>query len=163
MDNEIKHSVGKRIAMLRKMRDLKQSDLGQMIGRSQSVISAWEKGVADPGTEGIILIANALNVSPLELLGSHSEETDNIQMPDASMEPEIHEGDMLTVKKNVTLDDLRDGDTVLVDTHKGKGLIRRLFKISAQYMLLSFSPSIPPISVHNVDIKGKVTDIHRKL
>lgn len=81
-------------------------------------------------------------------------------MPDDSMEPQIHKGDVLTVH---TDEIPADGDTVVVDTSKGKGLIRRLFRMGASTLLLSVNPSIPPIGVHYADIKGKVTDIHRKL
>lgn len=160
MDKAVISDVGKRIARYRKMKDLTQFELGEMLGRNQSVISSWEKGI-DPGSDNLILLSHALGVTPNDLLGFQSSESvEQIVMPDDSMEPLIHKGDILTVD---TAGEAQNGDTVLVDTHKGKGLIRRLFKISAQYMLLSFSPSIPPISVHNVDIKGKVTDIHRKL
>lgn len=161
VDNDIKKEVGKRIAVQRKLRDLKQCELGEMIGRSQSVISSWEKGIADPGSDGIILLAEVFGITPNDLLGFKPyDNTKQIVMPDDSMEPQIHKGDVLTVQTDVQA---VDGDTVIVDTSKHKGIIRKLFRIGAQVMLLSVNPSVPPIGVHYADIKGKVTDIHRKL
>lgn len=161
MDNDTKTAIGRNIAKYRKLNDLTQKDLGNMIGRRQGIISSWEKGIADPGSANIILLSNALHVTPNDLLGYISNENRRqIVMPDDSMEPQIHKGDILTIETNTVP---ADGDTVFADTSKGKGLIRRLFRLGAQVMLLSVNPSIPPIGVHYADIKGKVTDIHRKL
>ena len=161
MDREPLITVGKCIARFRKMKNLTQSDLGKMIGVNQAVISGWEIGRYDPGVENIILLSSALGVAPNDLLGYRPPgAVQNVVMPDDSMEPQIHRGDVLTVQTDV---EPTDGDIVAVDTSKGKNLIRRLFHFGAQVVLLSVNPSIPPIGVHYADIKGKVTDIHRKL
>lgn len=160
MDKNALKAIGKRIAAYRKINNLTQSELGEKLGRSQAVVSGWEKG-SDPGCDSLIQIAVALGVTPNDLLGyAPPENTKQIVMPDDSMEPQIHKGDVLIVQTDVQA---VDGDTVVVDTHKDKGIIRRLFHIGTQVMLLSINPSIPPIGVHYADIKGKVTDIHRKL
>ena len=161
MDKNIKLKIKKNIAKYRKMKDLTQTELGELIGRRQGIISSWEKGIADPGSDSILLLSDVLGVTPNDLLGyKPPDDVKQIIMPDDSMEPQIHKGDVLTVQTDVHA---ADGDTVVVDTSKHKGIIRRLFRIGAQVMLLSANPSIPPIGVHYADIKGKVTDIHRKL
>lgn len=161
MDREIITDVGKRIARTRKLRNLTQAQLGEMIGTKQGIISSWEMGKFDPGTDNLMLISRALGVSPAELLGYHPEGVTEIIMPDSSMEPVIHQGDILTVDQ--TEGAPPDGSIVLADTKDKKGIIRRLFRAGVQIMLLAANPSIPPICVHYADIRGKVTDIHRKL
>lgn len=153
-------TIGKRIAYYRKLNNLTQSQFGDMLGRSQAVISSWEKGT-DPGINSIIPICDVLRISPNELLDyKPPKNTCQFVMPDDSMEPQIHKGDVLTVQTDAQA---VDGDTVIVDTSKHKGIIRKLFRIGAHVMLLSVNPAVPPIGVHNADIRGKVTDIHRKL
>jgi SOS-response transcriptional repressor LexA len=78
------------------------------------------------------------------------------------MEPVIRPGDVLDIDTKASI---HDGDTVLCDTTAKNGLLRRLFRSGAQFILLAANPAIPPIKTdkRNVDIKGKVTDIHRKL
>ena len=162
MEKDIKTSVGRNIAKYRKLKNLTQSELGAMIGRRQGVLSSWEKGIADPGSEYLLILSHALGVSPNDLLGYEPPDgTQKIVMPDESMEPHIRKGDILTVQK--TDEPPQDGDTVLVDTPKESGIIRKLFRFGTHVMLLSINPAFTPIGAHNVDIIGKVTDIHRKL
>ena len=161
MEDNTLVSIGKRIAGYRKLRNLTQSDLGKMLGRSQAVVCGWEKG-SDPGLKSLIQLSHALGVTPNDLLGYEPPDgTQKIVMPDESMEPHIRKGDILTVQK--TDEPPQDGDTVLVDTPKESGIIRKLFRFGTHVMLLSINPAFTPIGAHNVDIKGKVTDIHRKL
>lgn len=162
METDIIKAVGRNIAQHRKRQGITQTELGNLIGRSQGVISSWEKGVADPGSDNLILLSQILDVSPLDLLGVRPDGEQKIIMPDESMMPEIHAGDTLTIKENATY---KDGDIVIVDTTHETGIIRRLFRFGVQITLLAFNPSITPICTdrHNVSIKGKVTDIHRRI
>lgn len=154
--------VGKRIAQYRKRQGFTQTELGNMIGRSQGVISSWENGTADPGCENLVQLSELLGVSPLDLLGVQPEGQHKMEMPDESMMPEIHPGDTLTIKEN---ENYKDGDIVIADTTHETGIVRRLFRFGVQITLLAFNPAITPINTDraNVKIKGKVTDIHHKV
>lgn len=154
--------VGRRIAQQRKLRNLTQTQLGEKIGKSQAVISAWEKGQNDPGSNYIILLSQVFDISPLDLLGDYREGKRQITMPDESMMPEIHQGDTLTITET---GNFHDGDIVIADTTRETGVIRRLFRFGIQVTLLAFNPAITPINTDraNVKIHGKVTEIHRKL
>jgi transcriptional regulator with XRE-family HTH domain len=162
MDSKINAMIGKRIAYYRKIKNMTQSELGKAIGgKGQTVISAWEKGVADPGSDNIIALSKVLGVTPHDLLG-YTDGTSKMVVQDDSMFPEIRPGDVLDIDSKASI---HDGDTVLCDTTAKNGLLRRLFRSGAQFILLAANPAIPPIKTdkRNVDIKGKVTDIHRKL
>ena len=161
MDREVLKTVGKQIARYRKMKNLKQSDLGDLLGVNQAVISGWEIGRYDPGSDNIILLSKALGVTPNEILGFFPENIKQIEMPDESMSPVISQKDVLTV--DVAEESPPDGSIVVADTKDCSGIIRKLFRHGTQFMLLAIDPSVPPICAHNVNIKGKVTDIHRKL
>jgi SOS-response transcriptional repressor LexA len=95
------------------------------------------------------------------LLG-YDDGTSRVVVQDDSMSPEIRPGDVLDIDQNASI---HDGDTVLCDTTAKNGLLRRFFRAGAQFLLLASNPAIPPIKtdIENVKIKGKVTDIHRKL
>lgn len=54
---------------LRKAKGLSQKQLAAILGCSQNMISQWENGTRDPGTETLILISNYFNVSIDYLLG----------------------------------------------------------------------------------------------
>jgi phage repressor protein C with HTH and peptisase S24 domain len=162
MQKSVLTIMGKRIAYHRKRLDLTQKELGDLVGgKSQSVISSWEKGIADPGTENILMLSKVLGVTPHDLIG-YTDGTSKMVVQDDSMEPVIRPGDVLDIDTKASI---HDGDTVLCDTTAKNGLLRRLFRSGAQFILLAANPAIPPIKTdkRNVDIKGKVTDIHRKL
>lgn len=61
--------VGKRIKQLRIQMDKLQKDLADAIGVSQAVVSNWERGFSEPPYIMLVKVAEALGVSPAELLG----------------------------------------------------------------------------------------------
>lgn len=46
------------------VRSMKQSDLAQAVGTTQSAISAWITGKSEPGARTVFLVETALDVSP---------------------------------------------------------------------------------------------------
>lgn len=66
MDKSI---VGMNIKQARKQKKMKQKELAELIGRTESSIRKYEKGLIDVPNEVIGLIARTLDVSPAELLG----------------------------------------------------------------------------------------------
>ncbi|MEK5282578.1 MULTISPECIES: helix-turn-helix domain-containing protein [Paenibacillus] len=73
--------TGDRIRNLRKRNNLKQRQLGDLIGVSPQVISNWERGYSPPDNENIAKLAEALNTSTDYLLGR----LDDIFSDDLSM------------------------------------------------------------------------------
>jgi transcriptional regulator with XRE-family HTH domain len=64
---------GKIIRESRKSRNLTQSELGNMIGKTQGQISEWEKNVTEPSSEDKIKLCEALNLSLIKLYGIKNE------------------------------------------------------------------------------------------
>lgn len=60
--------IGKRIAELRKKRDMTQFELADRLGISYQAVSNWERGEATPDAERIIVLAAALGISTDTLL-----------------------------------------------------------------------------------------------
>ena len=54
----------------RKERNIKQSELANMIGVSRSTVAMWESGSSQPSNEILIILSKTLNVSLDELLGN---------------------------------------------------------------------------------------------
>ena len=77
--------IAQRILAARKMRGMTQDELAEKSGySSRTTIAKIEKGEVDLTTTKIILIANALDVSPRYLMGW--EESDNAEMTKAVKE-----------------------------------------------------------------------------
>ncbi len=70
MDKSI---VGMNIKQARKMKKMKQKELAELIGYTESSISKYEQGLIDIPNTVIGLIARALDVSPVDLLGESWE------------------------------------------------------------------------------------------
>lgn len=78
--------VGRNIKQARKKRHLKQKELAEIIGYTESSISKYEQGLTEIPNSVIELIAKALQVSPLQLLGS--EEWDEAFNPNGKLAKE---------------------------------------------------------------------------
>jgi transcriptional regulator with XRE-family HTH domain len=59
---------GKQLAKLRRAKGLKQHELEEKIGSGPQYVSHLETGRSKPGFDNIFQIAEALDVSPMELL-----------------------------------------------------------------------------------------------
>lgn len=64
-----KYIIGMNIKKYRKLKKLKQKELAEMIGYTESSISKYEQGLIQIPNTVIDLISKALDVSPLEILG----------------------------------------------------------------------------------------------
>ncbi len=67
------YEIGKRICKYRKMKNISQKELANMLGITNSRVSNWEQGVNRPDVETLAKVCKALDVSPSELL--------NIKLP----------------------------------------------------------------------------------
>jgi transcriptional regulator with XRE-family HTH domain len=69
-DNTTKDSFGRRVKERRAALGMSQADLAKMSDTRQALISAIERGEANPTFDSILRIAIALQVSAAELLGN---------------------------------------------------------------------------------------------
>ena len=65
--------IGQFIASLRKERGMTQAELAKILNVTTQAISKWECGKGSPQASLIIPLANALKVSPSEMLSAHKE------------------------------------------------------------------------------------------
>ena len=68
--------IGERIKELRKSKKMSQSELGKFIGVSQTTVTAWENGRAEPSSSYVAKLATFFNVSTDYLLGRDHKEDD---------------------------------------------------------------------------------------
>ena len=68
--------IGERIKELRKSKKMSQSELGKFIGVSQTTVTAWENGRAEPSSSYVAKLATFFNVSTDYLLGRDTKEDD---------------------------------------------------------------------------------------
>ena len=61
--------IGNTIRELRKEKKMSQSELGKFIGVSQTTVTAWETGRAEPSSTFVSKLADLFNVSTDYLLG----------------------------------------------------------------------------------------------
>lgn len=92
---------------LRESAGYSQTNFAKALGVSQSTVGMWESGRNKPTYSMLVKIANTLGVSLGYLLdesndvlagaaqGSSKAEIKRIAMPDSSLSPEIHSGDVL--------------------------------------------------------------------
>lgn len=75
-------AVGMNLKRLRKMNDLTQEELGQMIGVTPLSIRNWEKGVHHISQRHIQKICEALNCNPSDLTGEWATATPPPEAPE---------------------------------------------------------------------------------
>lgn len=72
--------IGENIRNFRKFRGIKQQDLADMLNRTKSVISNWERGANFPDVETCEKLCKILQVTPNELFGwEENKEYSNYQ------------------------------------------------------------------------------------
>ena len=64
----MKYEIGNKIRYFRELRGLTQTELGRLIGVSNSRISNWEQGINRPDADILVLLCQSLDVSADELL-----------------------------------------------------------------------------------------------
>ena len=72
-----KTSFGQRLAQIRKAKGLTQVELGKIIGVSQRIVHHYENKADFPPAQKIIELAQALNMSIDELLGTNGNVNDS--------------------------------------------------------------------------------------
>lgn len=85
--SDMKKIVGLNIKRIRKQKKLTQPQLAELIGKHESSIRKYEKGLTDIPNEVIMLIADKLEVAPSELLSVDDWETK--YNPDGKLSKEV--------------------------------------------------------------------------
>ncbi|MFC6098364.1 helix-turn-helix domain-containing protein [Flavobacterium qiangtangense] len=70
LSNEIPKLVGEQIVIFRKLRNLSQTELAEMVGKDRQYLYKIEKGRVTPNITTLSILAKALNVSLSELMGN---------------------------------------------------------------------------------------------
>lgn len=68
--------IGQTIKNLRRSKKLSQTEFAKIVGVSQTTVTAWETGKADPSSLAIIRIADYFGVTADYLLGRSKKEND---------------------------------------------------------------------------------------
>lgn len=73
------NTIGERIRIARKAKELSQKELADKVSRTKNVISNWERGDNQPDADTIGKLCAALDVMPNWLLGWESQKDDEIE------------------------------------------------------------------------------------
>ena len=102
-------TIGKRIAALRREKNLKQDDLAQMLEVSPQAVSKWENDQTYPDISLLPKLAKILGVSVDELLSGKQE-----LQPVVTLVPEDQRKDIKDMMLRIVVDSA-DGDKVRVN------------------------------------------------
>ena len=102
-------TIGKRIATLRREKNLKQDDLAQMLEVSPQAVSKWENDQTCPDISLLPKLAKILGVSVDELLSGKQE-----LQPVVTLAPEDQRKDIKDMMLRIVVDSA-DGDKVRVN------------------------------------------------
>ena len=102
-------TIGKRIAALRREKNLKQDDLAQMLEVSPQAVSKWENDQTCPDISLLPKLAKVLGVSVDELLSGKQE-----LQPVVTLVPEDQRKDIKDMMLRIVVDSA-DGDKVRVN------------------------------------------------
>ncbi len=118
-------TLGKRIAELRKKRGLTQTQLGERIGKSHSLVASWETGKRDPHSSMITKLADFFNVSTDYLIGQSISALIENRIEELSMTLEE-----LSEKTKIPLSNLQNLDNSYPEPwdYEPNGTIDRLSK-----------------------------------
>lgn len=178
---------------LRERNKWSQVDLAKRLGVSQSTLGMWEAGRNKPTYTTLIRIANEFGVSVDALTGGHSNyapcaptfpeanllasesaaygirttlpETQRITMPDDSMTPEIHPGDLLVIRAIPSI----EPESLIAFLYKKSLYVRKVFFAEETVIATALSASAPPICFsateyenEGVLLLGEVCELVRK-
>lgn len=98
MTSDLPHRFGRRVALLRKARNLEQHQLGQRIGRDNKFISRIETGTSFPRPDIIEKLAKALQV-PVTLLFWDQEVDNNPRIMRKAVDSFLDKSDARLMRK----------------------------------------------------------------
>lgn len=104
-------NIGKKITNFRRTRDITIQDLADMTGLSTSLISQLERGIGNPTLSALTALAEAMRITPSELLSTQIENKELICRKDARIT--VRQDDNLTLKSMLVEDLLNTSLSVL--------------------------------------------------
>lgn len=136
----MENTLGKRIAALRRQKELTQDNLAQILDVSSQAVSKWENDQTCPDISLLPQLAQTLGVSVDELLSGKSEQPPVVQMLPKEKQKDIN--DMM----------LR----IIVDSAAGDK-VRLNFPLALAQVALDMGMELPNISgnsvMKNIDLK----------
>lgn len=139
---EEKETIGKRIAALRREKELKQEDLAEMLNVSAQAVSKWENDLSCPDISILPQLARILGVTVDELLTGQSA----IE-PAVRMLPEENRKDIKDMILRIVVDSA-DGDRVRVNLPMG--LIQVAMETGMEMPEISGSASLKSIDLQKI-------------
>ena len=130
-------TIGKRIATLRREKQLKQDDLAQLLDVSPQAVSKWENGLTCPDISLLPKLAKILGVSVDELLSGKQE-----QQPAVAMVPEGKRKDIKDMILRVIVDSTK-GDKVRVNLPMA--LVQLTMEMGMDMQLISTNDALKDI------------------
>ena len=100
-------TLGKRIAALRREKELKQDELAEKLGVSAQAVSKWENDQTCPDISLLPLLAKTLGVSVDELLSGKQESTPAVQIVPANERKDIKDMVLRIVVSSAENDNVR--------------------------------------------------------
>ena len=132
----MENTLGKRIAELRRQKELKQDDLAEKLNVSPQAVSKWENDQTCPDISLLPDLAKILGVSVDELLSGKKEE-----VPAVRMLPESERKNINDMMVRIVVDSC-DGDKVRVN-----------LPVALVQVALDMGMELPQFSRHNI-LKG---------
>lgn len=129
-------TIGKRIAELRKQKQMKQDDLAQLLGVSPQAVSKWENDQTCPDISLLPQLAKLLDVTVDELLSGKQE-----MVPATQVLPPEQRKDIKDMMMRIVVDSA-DGDKVRVN-----------MPIALLQVALDIGMAMPQVSGNNA-LKG---------
>lgn len=179
---------------LRERNKWSQVDLAKRLGVSQSTVGMWEAGRNKPTYATLLRIANEFGVSVDALTGGQGipyasctsfptetgylsseaaayssqmilPETQRITMPDDSMLPELHSGDLLVIRAIQQI----QPESLIAFLYKKSLYVRKTFLAQNTVIATAFAASVPPICFSETEYEsegvvllGEVCELIRK-
>lgn len=100
--------LGTRIAERRKMQDLTQAQLGELVGITQQQIASFEIGRRRIPVSALPLLAKALNVSIEDLIGTPAKRGGNKRGPAPKIQQQLEQVSQLPRAKQRMVSDVLD-------------------------------------------------------
>ena len=136
-------TLGKRIAALRREKELKQDELAEMLNVSPQAVSKWENDLSCPDISLLPELARILGVTVDELLSGKPAEI----QPAVRMLPEENRKDIKDMMLRIVVDSA-DGDKVRVNLPMG--LVQVALETGMEMPQITGSDSLKSIDLRKV-------------
>ena len=140
---EANETIGKRIAALRREKEMKQEELAELLNVSPQAVSKWENDLSCPDISLLPELARILGVTVDELLTGKSNEV----QPAVRMLPEENRKDIKDMMLRIVVDSA-DGDKVRVNLPMG--LVQVALETGMEMPQITGSDSLKSIDLRKV-------------